>query len=201
MNNEEIRDLIREFYDSPLSFLEIRDGETYLKMKKPSESELQAQTPAAASAAPVAPVFTTFPMQAPMQFAPMQAAQTAQVTQADPTQLASTQAIQFAQASSFTQSPAADSAANQSDTVQDTSNLLEISSPIVGVFYEAPSPDEKPYVQVGDHVEPDQILCLIEAMKMFNEVKSPCAGTVREIPVANGETVGFGDVLIRIEED
>lgn len=76
-----------------------------------------------------------------------------------------------------------------------------IRSPMVGVFYAAPAENAAPYVAVGDRVKQGDTLCIIEAMKMMNDVKAPKAGTVRWIAVQNAATVGFDDLLMEIEAD
>ncbi len=77
-------------------------------------------------------------------------------------------------------------------------NLSEVSSPMVGTFYSASDPDSPPYVQVGDKVNPDTVICIIEAMKVFNEIKAEVSGTVESIEVQNGDAVEFGQVLIKV---
>ncbi len=79
------------------------------------------------------------------------------------------------------------------------SGLIEVTSPMVGTFYRASAPDSPPYVSVGDRVEKGQTLCILEAMKLMNELESEVSGTVREITVENAEPVEFGQVLFRIE--
>ena len=74
-----------------------------------------------------------------------------------------------------------------------------VKSPMVGTFYSAPSPDAKPYASVGDHVQAGQVLCIIEAMKLMNEIETEVAGTVSKILVKNGEPVEFGQPLFEIE--
>ena len=74
-----------------------------------------------------------------------------------------------------------------------------IKSPMVGTFYSAPSPDSPAYVGVGDAVKVDAVVCIIEAMKVMNEIKAEIAGTVTEILVANGESVEFGQPLFRLK--
>ena len=81
------------------------------------------------------------------------------------------------------------------------SGLLEVKAPIVGVVYAAPAPDQPPYVRPGQRVEKGQTLCLIEAMKMMNEVEAPAAGTVRELRFQNGELAAFGDILVTLEPE
>jgi acetyl-CoA carboxylase biotin carboxyl carrier protein len=79
------------------------------------------------------------------------------------------------------------------------SNLKEITSPMVGSFYRAPSPEADPYVKEGDLVKADTILCIVEAMKVMNEIPAGMGGIVREILIKNGESVEFGQPLFRIE--
>lgn len=74
-----------------------------------------------------------------------------------------------------------------------------ISAPMVGTFYRAPSPDSDPYVKVGDMVEAGQPLCIIEAMKLMNEIESEVKGRVVEILVENGQPVEYGQPLFLIE--
>lgn len=83
----------------------------------------------------------------------------------------------------------------------DEERLHKITAPMVGTFYRRPSPDSRPYVEVGDHVEKGQVVCLIEAMKLFNEVKSDVSGVVRKILVEDASPVEFGQVLFLIEPD
>ncbi|MDX1395473.1 MAG: acetyl-CoA carboxylase biotin carboxyl carrier protein [Gemmatimonadota bacterium] len=77
--------------------------------------------------------------------------------------------------------------------------LHDVQSPMVGTFYRSPSPESDPFVSVGDAVEPGQTLCILEAMKLMNELKAEIGGTIREIAVENAEPVEFGQVLFRIE--
>ena len=73
-----------------------------------------------------------------------------------------------------------------------------ITSPIVGTFYRKPSPDKDPFIRVGDTVEKGDVLCIIEAMKMMNEIKSDFSGKVVSIDLENGEPVEFGQSIITI---
>jgi acetyl-CoA carboxylase biotin carboxyl carrier protein len=76
---------------------------------------------------------------------------------------------------------------------------LEVKSPMVGTFYSAPEPGAKPYVSVGSRVSKGQVLCIIEAMKIMNEIESEFAGVVREIRVQDAQPVEYGQVLFRID--
>ncbi len=74
-----------------------------------------------------------------------------------------------------------------------------VNAPMVGTFYRAPSPDAAPYVDVGDEVTADAVVCIIEAMKVMNEIKAGTEGTVVEVLVESGSAVEFGHPLFRIE--
>ena len=77
--------------------------------------------------------------------------------------------------------------------------LLEIKSPMVGTFYSAPEPGAKAYVSVGDRISKGQVVCIIEAMKIMNELESEFDGVVREVGVTDSHPVEYGHVLFRIE--
>lgn len=77
--------------------------------------------------------------------------------------------------------------------------LLEIKSPTPGTFYAAASPDAKPFVQVGSKVQPDTVVCIIEAMKVFNEIQAEVSGTIVSILVENQQSVEYGQVLFKVD--
>ncbi|MBN3040648.1 MAG: acetyl-CoA carboxylase biotin carboxyl carrier protein [Candidatus Omnitrophica bacterium] len=83
------------------------------------------------------------------------------------------------------------------ETVKTSS--IEIHSPMVGTFYRAPSPGAKPYVEIGDVIKPGDVVCIIEAMKLMNEIKAEVGGKILQIPIENGEPVEFGQILFTIE--
>lgn len=85
--------------------------------------------------------------------------------------------------------------------VDDTAGKTPIKSPMVGTFYRAPAPDADPYVEVGDRIEPGQTLCIIEAMKLMNEIQAETRGKVVKILGVNGQPVEFGQTLFLVEED
>ena len=78
---------------------------------------------------------------------------------------------------------------------------LLIKSPTVGTFYAAPSPDDPPFVTVGSQVDPETIVCIVEAMKVFNQIPAEVSGTIVEILVKNGDPVEFGQPLYRVRPD
>ena len=80
------------------------------------------------------------------------------------------------------------------------SNLTEFKSPLVGTFYRSAKPDSDPFVNVGDEINPEKVICIIEAMKVMNEIKAEMHGVIREILVKNSQAVEFGEVLFLIEK-
>jgi len=90
------------------------------------------------------------------------------------------------------------SAAMEESKKEETA-LVEITAPIVGTFYRAPAPDAEPFVSVGQEVDEDTVLCIIEAMKVMNEIKAEMRGVVRKILVENATPVEYGQALFKIE--
>jgi acetyl-CoA carboxylase biotin carboxyl carrier protein len=82
---------------------------------------------------------------------------------------------------------------------KDESNLIEVKSPIVGTFYRSPAPDADSYVEVGAIVQPKQVLCIIEAMKLMNEIESDVSGRIVKILVENAQPVEYNQTLFLIE--
>lgn len=95
--------------------------------------------------------------------------------------------------------PAAAPAAAAGEAETEEEKLPTIDSPMVGTFYEASSPEADPFVRVGDRVEESTVVCIVEAMKVFNEIKAEWRGRVVAIPVENGALVQAGDPLIVLE--
>jgi len=88
--------------------------------------------------------------------------------------------------------------AAEPEEVSPPEELVEIRSPMVGTFYTAPSPDSEDFVSVGSPVAEDTVVSIVEAMKVMNEIKAECTGTVAEVCVANAQPVEFGQVLFRV---
>lgn len=76
-----------------------------------------------------------------------------------------------------------------------------IKAPLVGTFYAAPSPDSAPFVEVGSKIEPQTVVCIIEAMKVMNEIKTELGGTIIEVLVKNGQAVEFGQPLFKLKPE
>ena len=96
-----------------------------------------------------------------------------------------------------TAQPNGNGGASDDDTAQDD-GLVPITSPMVGTYYARPGPDAKPFVTVGEQITTDQVICLIEAMKVFNEIKAETSGTVEKILVEDAQAVEFEQPLILV---
>lgn len=103
------------------------------------------------------------------------------------------------QAEEETKQEVKEEAPAQSAPVDDDS-IVEITSPMVGTFYRAPAPDAEPYVKVGDKVEEDTVVCIVEAMKLMNELEAEVSGEIVEILVENEELVEYGQPLFRVKQ-
>jgi acetyl-CoA carboxylase biotin carboxyl carrier protein len=84
-------------------------------------------------------------------------------------------------------------------TTEESGSYLEIKAPMVGTFYRAPSPDADPYVRDGDVISPGKVLCIIEAMKLMNEIESEASGRIVKILVQNGQPVEYNQTLFLVE--
>jgi acetyl-CoA carboxylase biotin carboxyl carrier protein len=106
----------------------------------------------------------------------------------EPTDVSQTEAVPTESAAEVFHAPSA------------TNNLVEIKSPMVGTFYRAPSPDAAPYVEIGDAISPGKVLCIIEAMKLMNEIEAEVTGKIIEILVENAQPVEYNQVLFRVQK-
>lgn len=88
----------------------------------------------------------------------------------------------------------------ETETSEKAPNGTAVTSPIVGVFYAAPGPEKEPFVRVGDRVEAGQVIGIVEAMKLMNEIQSDVSGVVTKICVQDGEGVEYGQPLIYVQE-
>ncbi|MBI3087600.1 MAG: acetyl-CoA carboxylase biotin carboxyl carrier protein [Candidatus Omnitrophica bacterium] len=98
-----------------------------------------------------------------------------------------------------TASTASPTAPKAVGAAEESGRRVIIKSPMVGTFYRAPAPDAPPFVEVGQDVDAGQVVCIIEAMKLMNEIKSEVAGQVMEVLIENGEAVEFGQPLFALE--
>lgn len=95
--------------------------------------------------------------------------------------------------------PAAASAAKAEDSAESTEGLLEVRSPIVGTFYRSAAPDKPPYAKVGDSIEKGATVCVVEAMKLFNEIESEVSGTIVKVMVEDAAPVEYDQVLFLVD--
>jgi acetyl-CoA carboxylase biotin carboxyl carrier protein len=147
-----IRRLVELMNEHDLSEIDLRQGDTRVKLRRGAEPVISM--PAAPSAPQPAPVRTEAPAAAP--------------------------------------APAAPAAAVEE-------HIKHITSPMVGTFYAAPDPDSPPYVKVGDNIGPDTTVCIVEAMKVFNQIPAEVGGKIVAVLVENGEPVEFGQALFKVD--
>ncbi|WP_028783171.1 acetyl-CoA carboxylase biotin carboxyl carrier protein [Thalassobacillus devorans] len=99
-----------------------------------------------------------------------------------------------------TEKPAPEENKEESSSAASSDYDSEVTSPMVGTFYAASSPESDPFVQVGDKVKPDSVVCIVEAMKLFNEIEAEVSGEIVEILVEDGELVEYGQPLFRVKK-
>ncbi len=168
MKVEQVLELVKAVSDSELTEFKYEEDGVKLSLKKTSDKIVQVPAPAAPVAAPVI-------APAVMPAAPVPAAAPA------------------APANVPAEAPAA-----AQETGDDMPAGNVVKSPLVGTFYAAPAEDAEPFVKVGDSVKEGQVLAIVEAMKLMNEIESDFTGTVKEILVENGQGVEFGQPLFVI---
>lgn len=181
MNPNELQQILDALSAADVREFSLHTGSYALELKRGPHPHTEA---------PAAPAMTPFamPMPYPMGgFAPAAAAAPAAPAPAP----ASTPAAAPAPAPKADAEAAAPAPASKKNKA--------VTAPIVGTFYAAPSPDAAPYVKVGDSVQAGQVLCIIEAMKLMNEIEAEQGGTVTEILVKNGEPVEYGQTLFILE--
>ena len=170
MNQKEIRELIEFLVEKDIAEFELERGDMKLHVKR-------------AGAAQPAPVVHVAPAVAPM---PAIAVPVTPVSAPSPALAAHTGAV--------AQPPAAP------DTEAAEAGLFIVKSPIVGTFYESPSPGAPPFVKIGDLVQEGQALCIIEAMKLMNEIEAEVSGVLAKVFVPNGTPVEYGMPLFGIRK-
>jgi len=99
------------------------------------------------------------------------------------------------------QSPTAATAPAEAAQEESASDLVPIVSPMVGTFYEGAAPESPPYVRQGDHVSKGQVVCIVEAMKLMNEIESEVSGTIARVEVENAQPVEYGQAIFLVQPD
>ncbi len=117
---------------------------------------------------------------------------------AAPVQVENSAALAVAPGTPVEAAPAPPTVAPSTAT-EEESDLIEIQSPMVGTFYAASNPDSEPFVSAGTQIHSDTVVCIVEAMKIFNEIKAECSGVVQRVLVQNGEPVEFGQTLFLVK--
>jgi acetyl-CoA carboxylase biotin carboxyl carrier protein len=172
MNQKEIKELIDFLIDKDIAEFELERGDVKLRVKRAG-----AQAP---------PQVVTVAAPLPVAAAPIVAA--------------SSVAAPVAPTTTPSQAPASPVVASVvAPEAEDESGWLVVKSPIVGTFYASPSPGAPPFVKVGDTVSVGQVLCIVEAMKLMNEIESDHAGAVAKIYVTNGQPVEYGQKLFAVK--
>lgn len=168
---QEIRELIKLVDQSSIDEFVYENEGSKIKMKKNGAATVATVQPVIQTAVPAAPVA--------VQTAPLQAS-----APVAPVQEVSQEAAKAEPA------PA-----------DDTANLHKITSPMVGTFYASPSPDAEAYVKAGSKVTKDSIVCIVEAMKLFNEIEAEVNGEIVEVLVKNGQLVEYGQPLFLVKPE
>ena len=206
MNPEDLKRILDALTDADVREFTLKTGSFDLALKRgpqPGPAGLPAPAPIGYSGgyAQSAPAPQMLPA-APMGFAPAPApsseAQAPSDAPAAPSAQAAPQADRQPEAQTSAQ-PGPQASAPAPAAAPAPVKGTPIKAPIVGTFYSASSPDAPPYVKVGDTVQAGQVLCIIEAMKLMNEIEAETSGVVRQVLVQNAEPVEYGQTLFMIE--
>ena len=177
MTLKEIQELIKLIHKTNLTEFRMKDGEFELSIRtKKYEKSRRKAVQAGAAQQPIIPLT---PVQQQYVPSPAPAQQPAQQSVSEP------------------QKPQQDAPAQQQE--QGDENLVAIKSPIVGTFYRSPSPEKGPYVKVGDSVDVGDVVCIVEAMKLFNEIESEVSGKIVKVMVEDAQPVEYDQVLFLVD--
>ncbi|MBX2817300.1 MAG: acetyl-CoA carboxylase biotin carboxyl carrier protein [Saprospiraceae bacterium] len=170
MEFKEISDLIKQISKSNLIEFKLKDGEFELFIQTDKHGKSSPRpAPVSVVSAPLAPAQPAMPAVAPV-------------------------------AAPLAPAPAAeDSSAKPADEGSAQTGLLEIRSPMVGTFYRSSGPDKGPFVKVGDTIEAGSVVCIVEAMKLFNEIESEISGKIAKVVVEDAAPVEYDQVLFLVE--
>ena len=179
MELNDIQELLKLINKLKFSEFKMRDGEFELTIRSKEYSKARYQSSNSTPAAP-----SIIPVPSPMAAVP-------------PASFAAPAApAPVAAAAPAVAAPAAAPAAAESEG---TGNYKEVRSPIVGTFYRSSSPDKPPFAKVGDKIEEGQVVCIVEAMKLFNEIESEVSGTIVKVLVEDAQPVEYDQVLFLVE--
>lgn len=177
MNFKEIKELVKLINQLELTEFKMKDGEFELSVRTKKYEKVKQQV-------------TTVPVQQQ----PMVQMQPAAVPPSAPAAPPAQQPAADPKAA-----PQADGNTNTEGGQTDESNYLPIKSPIVGTFYRSPSPEKGPYVKVGDSVSAGDVVCIVEAMKLFNEIESEISGKIVKVMMEDAQPVEYDQVLFLVD--
>ncbi len=174
LNMDELRELVELINEYGFTDFELENKDVRVRLRRELAPQIISAQPGAQTSAAV-------PAQQP-------GATLAQAAQA------------ASSASNRTTTTAAPTASAETDEAAEDEDLTPIPSPIVGTFYRSPSPTAEPFVRLGSHVTPDMTVCIIEAMKLMNEIQAETTGVIAKIYVENGQPVEYGQPLFGIKK-
>ena len=184
-NLKEISSLLEMLEKHEVTEFKLERGEERLWLKR-GEEDARESAPAAAPT--VSHYVTQYPQAMPQQ-----------VQMSAPPPQAAPQGVPASHGSSAATSQAPGQEVQVAEVPAVAANLREVSSPMVGTFYRRPAVDAEPYVEIGDRVKKGDVLCIVEAMKLMNEIESEITGTVKEVCLDDGQMIEYGEVMFRIE--
>jgi acetyl-CoA carboxylase biotin carboxyl carrier protein len=173
MNFKEIQDLIKLINKTNLSEFKMKDGEFELTIRTDEYHKSKTN--------PAPQQVISMPTAMPPAYAPMPAAMPADAQSAPQP------------------APAAPAAPAAEPAKEENTNYIEVKSPIVGTFYRSPSPEKPPYIKVGDSIEVGSVVCIVEAMKLFNEIESEISGKVVKILIEDSSPVEYDQPLFLVD--
>lgn len=186
MTFKELQELVKLINKSNLTEFKMKDGEFELSIRTNKHRKQQQQTAqqqSTANAPQTAPIIQMPPVQQPYSPpAPQPAPAPTPPSKAAP-------------------EPTQETQQGGNSAEQEASKYLEVRSPIVGTFYRSSSPEKPPYAKVGDSIEMGQVVCIVEAMKLFNEIESEIAGKVVKVMVEDAQPVEYDQVLFLLDPE
>ncbi|MFB6305704.1 MAG: acetyl-CoA carboxylase biotin carboxyl carrier protein [Flavobacteriales bacterium] len=189
MNIDEIQDLIKFVSKSGVSEVEIEQKDFKITIKSDGQKKKKGQKKDQNEG----DSYGYFQQQMPMGVPPMQPMPQQMPVQQQP------QPQQPSQPSPQQEKKEDSKEKSGNEEKTDTTNTIEVKSPMIGTFYRSSSPDKPPYVKVGDHVEKGDVLCIVEAMKLFNEIESEHTGKVVKVLVEDSSPIEYDQPLFLIE--
>ncbi len=178
MDFKEIQELIKLINKSNLTEFKMKDGDFQLSIRTKKFGKVKSQK-----------IMQTQPQMVPVQTPAIPPVQPAAYTPAPAP----------APAASGSDTPPSDSQSNGESAESISDNLIPVKSPIVGTFYRSPSPEKPPYFNVGDNIKVGDVVCIVEAMKLFNEIESEVSGKIVKVVTEDASPVEYDQVLFLVD--